>query len=388
MMKKSSMFLMVLVIFTGTAYAGSDVSYEVYQDGDFSFEYPDWKKKKPDSDIQILRFTKGASSIMVDVYDADINSVYDFTVDALRESGNLIEADEENYEIKFKMRLVLFKLFVKRKFVAANDKTYSVSFGGLSWDYKKRAQVMDHVLASAKSSIPKSQILSMRRDANRIKRDEFRNGIYSIKMDGTGLKRLYASHFPIRGPEVSPDGKKIVFYHYTKDSNGDGVIGDNDFESAEMAAVNMDGTGFETLTQNDFWDLQPNWTSDGRKILFVSNRDSGRKLDLDLFEMDLDTRRVTNITNTPDLIEADPDCRAGKVVFTRFDQDSNGQSIWIMNEGGSNQRRISFPAKSGKSKAGNLFGVYDPALTHDGSRVVFWRLADDSFKIEGNAVGK
>jgi len=151
--------------------------------------------------------------------------------------------------------------------------------------------------------------------------------------------------------------------------------------------VNVDGTGFEVLTRNSFWDLQPNWTSDGRRIVFASNRDSSSGHDLDLFIMDVNTGVVKNITNTKDLTEADPDCQAGRVVSTRFDQDRLSQSIWIMNEDGSESRRVTFPGKAGRSKTGYRFGDFDPNLSPDATRVVFVRLEDDSFKIEGKVIG-
>jgi Tol biopolymer transport system component len=381
------MWLVLFVSLAAHAFAAEEVAYTTFHDGEFQVDHPDWKQKKPGSEIQVLRLTKGSCSILVDVYPAGIERTYDTLRSQLEKSENLLHADPENYVLEYKASFLLLKVRLKTKLVSANNRTYAVSFAGVGGEYRKRLPVGEHVLNSARSSGGLSSQRAEGPKGPEPRRDGFRYGIYGVKNDGSELKRLYASHLPIRGPEGSPDGKKIVFYLYAKDTNGDGLIYDNDFASSEIAVVNLDGTGFEVLTENLYWDLQPNWSHDGKRIIFVSNRESSAAFELDLFVMNPATRTVKNITNTKDATEADPDCQAGKIVATRFFRNKDSQSIWIMDEDGSNQKCITFPEKSGRSKTGYLFGDFDPSLTHDGNRVAFTRLEDDRFKIDGNVVG-
>ncbi len=385
---KSIFMLMVGFLSVGAlAFAGEDEPYKVFQDGEFRVEYPDWKQKKPSSETQVLRVAKGSCSVVIDVYPMSLDGLYGALRNEIEKSHELIRADPERHELEYKIPFLFLKVHVRTKYVSANDKTYAVSFAGLGGEYKKKLPIVEHVLNSAKSSGISTSLQEGEEPGRAPRKDEFRYGLYRVKRNGSGLQRLYANSKPVRGPKVSPDGKKVVFYVYLKDTNGDGVVYDNDFPSSEIAVVNLDGTGFELLTENQHWDVQPNWSRDGQRILFASNRDSVTGYDLDLFSMDLHTRAVKNITNTPEATEADPDCQAGKVVFTRFYQNKDLQSIWIMDEDGSTPSRVSFPAKTGKSKTGFLFGDFDPTLTHDGSRLAFVRLEGDRFKIDGNLVG-
>lgn len=384
-MKKMMTLALLLLCLAVDVPADAGEHYNLYEDGGFTFEYPDWKVKKPSSDFQVFRMTRGGSSILVDVYDADIDYMYDQTIGAIKKDS-LIQADRANYFVEYKRSLPI-KNFIKRKFVYANGKTYAVTFATLSWEVKRNEAVAAHVFASIKGLDPEPAGGGVKTGNAGPVKDEYRYGIYGIKVDGSGLERIYASHLPLRDPEVSPDGERIVFYQFTKDTNGDGRIYDGDYDSTEIAVVNVDGTGFRKLTNNRHWDIQPNWTSDGRRLVFVSNRDKPRGFDLDIFIMDLETGVVKNISNKPDLLEADVDCRAGKVVFARYDRDKSNQSICIMDEDGSGQRRISFPTKSGKSKTGNHNGDFDPNLTEDGKQVTFLRLEDDDFKIDGKVIG-
>ncbi len=66
-------------------------------------------------------------------------------------------------------------------------------------------------------------------------------------------------------PEWSHDGKKILF-----SSNRDG-----DFE---VYLMNADGSDLKQLTSNTFSDVYPVWSPDGKRIAFHSNRDSYKEI--------------------------------------------------------------------------------------------------------------
>lgn len=75
-----------------------------------------------------------------------------------------------------------------------------------------------------------------------------------------------------RSPTFSPDGTKVAF-----ESNravGDGV--DNPESDTEIFVQNLDGTGLRQLTHNGTreFDLHPDYAPNGKKIAFVSNRQS------------------------------------------------------------------------------------------------------------------
>ena len=112
------------------------------------------------------------------------------------------------------------------------------------------------------------------------------------------LTRLTTNPARDRHPQYSPDGRKIVFQ-----SNRDRLTAPaND----EIFTMNADGTGVTRLTfnavddpatpANEASDTDPIWSPDGTKILFQSRRAGG---DTEVFTMNVDGTGVKRLTNNP-----------------------------------------------------------------------------------------
>jgi len=83
-------------------------------------------------------------------------------------------------------------------------------------------------------------------------------------------------------PDYSPDGARIAFA-----SNRDGAT--------EIYVMNADGTGVRRLTFNTTEDDCPAWSHDGQKIAFQSRRDG----QMEIYVMDADGSNQRNLTNAP-----------------------------------------------------------------------------------------
>jgi Tol biopolymer transport system component/subtilisin family serine protease len=79
----------------------------------------------------------------------------------------------------------------------------------------------------------------------------------------------------------SPDGKRIAF-----ETNRDG--------NWEIYSINIDGSELINLTKNPAEDRSPSWSPDGKSIVFVSNRDGNQEI----YKIDLETSAQTRLTNT------------------------------------------------------------------------------------------
>ena len=79
-------------------------------------------------------------------------------------------------------------------------------------------------------------------------------------------------------PNWSPDGRKIVFV-----------------SAWEIFVANADGSVPIALTQEDeAYSLSPSWSADGRKIVFASNRTGN----YEIFIMNADGSQPTRLTDT------------------------------------------------------------------------------------------
>jgi Tol biopolymer transport system component len=87
--------------------------------------------------------------------------------------------------------------------------------------------------------------------------------IWVMKPDGTGLRQLTNGHGDDRDPQFSPDGRKIAF------SSDRAFAG-----SYDIWVVDVDGGQLTQWTSNGLDEFEPTWSPDGAEIAFVSGTGS------------------------------------------------------------------------------------------------------------------
>jgi Tol biopolymer transport system component len=126
--------------------------------------------------------------------------------------------------------------------------------------------------------------------------------IYVANADGSDARRVTFDSATASGPVfVRPNGDQIVYQ-----SNKGG--------RSQLVIINRDGTGRRQLTQGEVPNTQPDVSPDGRKILFVSLRQPpGGSRNYDVWEMNLDgtgERRLTTSPRSEDTPRYAPDGRS------------------------------------------------------------------------------
>jgi hypothetical protein len=118
------------------------------------------------------------------------------------------------------------------------------------------------------------------------------------------------------GPQWSPDGTKVAFA-----SNRDG-----DFD---IYVVNADGSGLVNLTNNAVDDTSPAWSPDGRRITFDTMRDGQSEV----YAMNADGSSPGNLTAF--LVEdANPSWSPDGATIAYESLRAGNRDIWVMSPGG------------------------------------------------------
>ena len=144
-------------------------------------------------------------------------------------------------------------------------------------------------------------------------------------------------------PDWSPDGRRIAF-----NSNRDG--------NWEVYLMNADGSGVTRLTENDVVDGSPTWSPDGTRIAFDSTRDG----DWDVYVMNADGSGVTRLTDN-DAYDLSPVWSPdGRRMAFQSQRDGNWE-IYVMNADGSGVTRLTYNSAQDGS----------PAWSPDGRRIAF-----------------
>lgn len=149
--------------------------------------------------------------------------------------------------------------------------------------------------------------------------------LYTIRADGTGLVQLTHVDGDAVHPDWSPDGRRIVFQ--LEDATHSGIV-----------MMNRDGSNMQELTPTGFQG-QPAFTPDGRHVVFDCDcepqgiflmRDDGthrRRLTTHAFEFQPDTD--PNVS---------PDGQT--VTFVRHKESGELQALFAVDRDGSNVRKL------------------------------------------------
>lgn len=134
---------------------------------------------------------------------------------------------------------------------------------------------------------------------------------------------------------------------------------------SQIYLMNPDGTGqTPPLTSGNYNNTSPSLSSDGNKIVFLSNRDGN----YEIYIMNSDGNNQLRLTETPNddemLPSISPD--GSKIVYTK---DLFGGPLWIMNSDGNSQRQLLYKQD---------LDMFDPTFSPDSNKVAFAGIGYDA----------
>ncbi len=143
--------------------------------------------------------------------------------------------------------------------------------------------------------------------------------IYVMRPDGSGLRRLTNGPGNNWSPDLSPDGRRVVF------------VSDRD-RNKQLYLINIDGSGLTRLTYTgDNYD--PAWAPDGQQIAFVSARSGTQRTEIWTARigdrgLELSTLTLVTYDNYDDRDPSwSPD--GSRIVYASFREDG-GYNLFII----------------------------------------------------------
>lgn len=122
-----------------------------------------------------------------------------------------------------------------------------------------------------------------------------------------------------RSAYVSPDGARILFVRFDKDSR-----------KRQLWAMRMDGSEETQLTSNTDFDVEDaRWSPDGEKIIYASNEgvDSRKRRNFDIWILDADGTSKTQLTTNGSHDDSPCWDRKGKFIYFRSNR-GGAWNIW------------------------------------------------------------
>ncbi len=114
--------------------------------------------------------------------------------------------------------------------------------------------------------------------------------LYIVNSDGSDLQQLTNNRYAHLHPQWSPDGKKIAF---TTDRGPNTNIDELIFGEYNIAAYDLSTGEVELLTETGGNHINPNWSKDGKEMFFISDMNGIPNI----YSMDIDSKEIYRITN-------------------------------------------------------------------------------------------
>jgi Tol biopolymer transport system component len=182
--------------------------------------------------------------------------------------------------------------------------------------------------------------------------------IWVMRADGSGQRQLTDNDVDDFDPAWSPNGRRIVF---GRDPDGSGPA------DSELWIMRADGSGERQLTNNEVDDFEPAWSPNGRRIAFDRDTDPNpgpEAQNIDIFDIRPrggGERQLTDAVGFDGGPNYSPD---GKKIA--FDSERDGDpDVWVMRRDGTHPTQLT--GEDPAEEAVDILTAYSP----DGEFIAF-----------------
>lgn len=208
--------------------------------------------------------------------------------------------------------------------------------------------------------------------------------VFRMAVDGSGPVNLTRHPGTDGHPRLSPDGQRIYFNSNRSSDPATFSRGYMDREhNHEIYSMKLDGSDVRRVTELPDWDTYPAVSPDGRQLLWRRIAPTGGKSESgrnsEVFWMDLASGEIRNVTNHQafDGWPAwSPDGRLIAFASNRANAEFEAFDIYVANPDGSNPVRVTFG--DGVEGTGSWT---KPSFAADGKRILCTRTAGSSVDI-------
>lgn len=184
--------------------------------------------------------------------------------------------------------------------------------------------------------------------------------IYVISVDGTGIRQITNEQDGACQPDWSPDGKRLVYVSPCRQKQ-------DFYQGSSLYLIDADGENRTALPTSLGGDFEPAWSPGGRRIAFTSLRDGY----MEIYMINLETNQVTRLTRAQDISRGVharmPAWNPIGFQIAYVLKRSGTTQIWVTTDGDVNSSK----PNELLAQTGNNTNDFLPAWTRDGEFVLF-----------------
>lgn len=180
--------------------------------------------------------------------------------------------------------------------------------------------------------------------------------LYDLNKKAVVKRFEFDSLIAARSPALSPDGSQIVFSGVHRNGTSD------------IYQMELQSGSYQRLTHDIYYDVDPTFSLDGQKVIFVSDRcPEGPKGALNIYEINIATNETSQLT-VGDFRDQSPDVTENGIYFS---SDREGTfNLFLLGKDGRLTRQSTY-----------VTGAFDPRLSPDGKKLTYTGYQEMSFQI-------